>query len=715
MAEVLASFPVYRSYLPEGRAHLDEALAMARQHRPDLADAFDRLAPVLGDPEHPAARRFQQTSGMVMAKGVEDCAFYRFSRLTSLNEVGGDPDQFALDPARFHELMAERQRDWPLAMTHDHHPRHQAQRGHAGPDRRHWLRFRTFGPTPSTRLLELAPLPDPGFGSLLWQAVLGAWPASRERLHDYAEKAMREAGEHTTWTDPDEAYEAAVHAAVDAAFDSAEVRSVLDDLMTATETAGRSNGLALKLLALTVPGVPDVYQGTELWDHSLADPDNRRPVDFDERARLLADGPADPKLLVTTDRAATAPRPARALHVVRRRAGAGRGGRARARLRPWRRGHRRHPAARRVGRAGWLGRHDAGARRQVARRADRPAGRSPPSGTAGRASGRAAGEGALMATRGRFDVWAPIPRRVRLSVGDDVVPMRATDGGWWTPDAEVPDGEVDYGYLLDDDDKVLPDPRSRRQPAGVHERSRTFDPAAYAWGDAAWTGRQLAGAVVYELHVGTFTPEGTLDAALGRLDHLRSIGVDLVEVMPVNAFNGTHNWGYDGVLWHAVQETYGGPAAYQRFVDGCHAAGLGVIQDVVYNHLGPSGNYLPLFGPYLKAGTQHLGRPGQPRPGRCGGGAPLHPRQRADVARRLSRRRAAAGRRARPRRLLRRAPAGGDRDRGGRDVRPPAPAADADRRVRPQRRQARSPRARPAATVSTRSGATTSTTPCMSR
>jgi (1->4)-alpha-D-glucan 1-alpha-D-glucosylmutase len=150
------------------------------------------------------------------------------------------------------------------------------------------------------RLLALAPLPDRGFGSLLWQAALGAWPASRERLHGYAEKAMREAGDHTTWTDPDAAYEAAVHAAVDAAFDSDEVRSVLDDLISATEAPGRSNGLALKLLALTVPGMPDVYQGTELWDHSLADPDNRRPVDFDERARLLAEGPADAKLLVTT-------------------------------------------------------------------------------------------------------------------------------------------------------------------------------------------------------------------------------------------------------------------------------------------------------------------------------------------------------------------------------------------------------------------------------
>ncbi len=206
--------------------------------------------------------------------------------------------------------------------------------------------------------------------------------------------------------------------------------------------------------------------------------------------------------------------------------------------------------------------------------------------------------------RGRFDLWAPRPDRVRLSVGDDVVDMTRDTDGWWTPARPVPDGpgsaEVDYGYLVDDSDTALPDPRSRRQPAGVHERSRTFDPDAFAWSDDRWTGRQLAGSVIYELHLGTFTPEGTLDAAVGRLGHLVDLGVDLVELLPVNAFNGTHNWGYDGVLWSAVDETYGGPAAYQRFVDAAHAAGLGVVQDVVHNHLGPSGNYLPVFGPYVK-------------------------------------------------------------------------------------------------------------------
>jgi maltooligosyltrehalose trehalohydrolase len=200
-----------------------------------------------------------------------------------------------------------------------------------------------------------------------------------------------------------------------------------------------------------------------------------------------------------------------------------------------------------------------------------------------------------------FAVWAPVPERVRLQVDGAVHDMRRDDGGWWRAGVEA-SPEADYGYLLGDDDTPRPDPRSRRQPDGVHGLSRRFDPAAHAWGDAAWTGRPLAGGVVYEMHVGTFTPEGTLDSAIGRLDHLVDLGVAFVELLPVNGFDGTHNWGYDGVLWYAVQESYGGPAAYQRFVDACHQRGLGVLQDVVYNHLGPSGNYLPLFMPVFSEG-----------------------------------------------------------------------------------------------------------------
>ncbi|WP_210648891.1 malto-oligosyltrehalose trehalohydrolase [Nocardioides sp. SYSU D00065] len=212
------------------------------------------------------------------------------------------------------------------------------------------------------------------------------------------------------------------------------------------------------------------------------------------------------------------------------------------------------------------------------------------------------------ALRTPFDVWAPRPERVRLSLAGEVVEMTRAGDGWWTPTEPVPTptAAVDYGYLIDDDPDPRPDPRSRRQPDGVHGLSR-WEPTAYEWSDASWTGRQLAGSVVYELHVGTFTPEGTFDAAAERLEHLLDIGVDLVELLPVNAFNGTHNWGYDGVGWFAVHEGYGGPDGYRRFVDACHAAGLGVVQDVVYNHLGPSGNYLPLYGPYLKDGRNTWG------------------------------------------------------------------------------------------------------------
>lgn len=198
-----------------------------------------------------------------------------------------------------------------------------------------------------------------------------------------------------------------------------------------------------------------------------------------------------------------------------------------------------------------------------------------------------------------IEVWAPRASRMRLRHAGGDLDLHPRGGGWWRADAPLADGDR-YGFVLDDGDAVRPDPRSRRQPDGVHDLSAWFDADAHEWNDDAWTGRQLAGGVVYELHIGTFTPEGTLDAAAARVDHLVDLGVTHVELLPVNGFNGVWNWGYDGVLWYTVHEAYGGPAAYQRFVDACHRRGLAVIQDVVYNHLGPSGNYLPEFGPYLR-------------------------------------------------------------------------------------------------------------------
>jgi maltooligosyltrehalose trehalohydrolase len=193
-------------------------------------------------------------------------------------------------------------------------------------------------------------------------------------------------------------------------------------------------------------------------------------------------------------------------------------------------------------------------------------------------------------------VWAPGARRVRV-VADGVERELRRDGDWWRDDRELPPG-TRYGFLLDDGGAALPDPRGRFLPDGVHGLSEVVDLPA----PRPWAGRRLDGAVIYELHIGTFTPGGTLDDAIGRLDHLVELGIDFVEPLPVNGFNGAYNWGYDGVAWYAVDDSYGGPGAYLRFVDACHARGLGVIQDVVYNHLGPSGNYLPLFGPYLDKG-----------------------------------------------------------------------------------------------------------------
>ncbi|MGK2867204.1 MAG: malto-oligosyltrehalose trehalohydrolase [Mycobacterium sp.] len=209
----------------------------------------------------------------------------------------------------------------------------------------------------------------------------------------------------------------------------------------------------------------------------------------------------------------------------------------------------------------------------------------------------------MTAEKKQFAVWAPRPERVRLHVDGTVYPMERAADDWWR--AEVPaDADSRYGFVLDDDDTVLPDPRSARQPDGVHAPSQLWTPDATP---TDWAGRSIEGATIYELHIGTFTAAGTLDSAIEKLSYLVDLGIDFVEIMPVNAFSGTHGWGYDGVLWYAVHEPYGGPDALLRFVDACHAHGLGVLLDAVFNHLGPSGNYLPRFGPYLSTGSNPWG------------------------------------------------------------------------------------------------------------
>ncbi len=195
-------------------------------------------------------------------------------------------------------------------------------------------------------------------------------------------------------------------------------------------------------------------------------------------------------------------------------------------------------------------------------------------------------------------VWAPGKDRVEAEVAGERHDMTGTDDGWWQVDVPAAAPGTDYAFRVDGGEP-RPDPRSAWQPQGVDGPSRLVDHSAFAWTDAGWRGLPLAGAVLYELHIGTFTPDGTFDAAIDRLDHLVELGVDAVELLPVNAYAGRWGWGYDGVAWFAVHEPYGGPEGLKRFVDACHGRGLGVVVDAVYNHLGPAGNYLPEFGPYL--------------------------------------------------------------------------------------------------------------------
>ena len=309
LAELLACFPVYRSYLPLGLEHLEEAARSAKRHRAELSDTVDALLPALSDPAHPAAVRFQQTSGMVMAKGVEDTAFYRYTRLGSLTEVGADPSEFSIGVAEFHRRQQLRQAAFPFSLTTL--STHDTKRGE---DVR--ARISVLAEMPGeweaalNRLRELVPLGDGPLEALLWEAIVGAWPASRERLHAYAEKAAREAGNSTGWSEPREDFERRMHGLVDSAFDHPGVVAVLEGLLETVRMPGWSNSLSAKLIQLTAPGVPDVYQGSELWETSLVDPDNRRPVDFDERRLYLAaiDAGARPpidetgaaKLLVTS-------------------------------------------------------------------------------------------------------------------------------------------------------------------------------------------------------------------------------------------------------------------------------------------------------------------------------------------------------------------------------------------------------------------------------
>ena len=203
-----------------------------------------------------------------------------------------------------------------------------------------------------------------------------------------------------------------------------------------------------------------------------------------------------------------------------------------------------------------------------------------------------------------FKLWAPRPKRVSVQVvcqsGTEVYEMQGPDErGFWRATVQDAGPGDDYGFLLDGNPQPWPDPRSQWQPHGVHGLSRIYDQKAFQWRDKFWQGPPLTGAVIYEMHIGTFTREGTFDSAITKLPELANLGITHIEVMPVAAFPGDRGWGYDGVALFAVTDNYGGPEALKRFVDACHCTGIAVLLDVVYNHFGPVGNYTGKYGPYV--------------------------------------------------------------------------------------------------------------------
>jgi (1->4)-alpha-D-glucan 1-alpha-D-glucosylmutase len=292
VAALLGYIDVYRCDYPGLVAILPNALAQTAAAAPDLGPPLQVVATALAAADRAPSVRLQQLCGAVTAKATEDCLFYRDARLVSLNEVGGDPHRFGVGAAEFHHRAATRAALWPQTMTtlttHDT-KRSEDVRARIGVLSQVPSLWREF----VTRWEGIAQSPDAATGLFLWQNIFGVWPVSgevnaelRDRLHAYAEKAIREAAWHTSWQDPNTEFEAGVHGWLDAVLDG-PVTKELTALVNQLDSHAESDALSQKLLALTVPGIPDVYQGSELWDDSLVDPDNRRPVDYAARRTAL--------------------------------------------------------------------------------------------------------------------------------------------------------------------------------------------------------------------------------------------------------------------------------------------------------------------------------------------------------------------------------------------------------------------------------------------
>lgn len=732
LREIICCFPVYRTYLSlwsdnvtsTDRNHIGKALERSRENRyldKGLLEAIGlillrdwRFWPQLNNLDSTSVglqeqlRHFvvklQQLSGPVMAKGLEDTTFYRYFLLTSLNEVGGDPNQFGITDSQFHEHNQYRMQNWAFSLsttsTHDT-KRSEDMRCRLNvlseiPEEffehiRKWMegnsKYRVI-------LRDLGSVPHPNEEYFIYQTMIGVWPLDRSkpdaelihRLEQYFRKAVKESKLYTSWTVPNREYEDGI---IDFVKNILGDQQFLRDFVSFTTKVadyGLANSLSQVVLKLTSPGIPDVYQGTEMWDFSLVDPDNRREVDFSLRKNVLGtfcSGIVKPSLELLGDLMQNISdgriklyvtmallnlrrdkwelfghdslytplhiQGSKANHVIafaRSKdsqsviVAAGRfftslcvpGSSGRwpspscwedteilvseipasehTRYRDVLTGHIYRPTKLSGGFAFQLQHIFQKAPFAVLEEiieedhfAPKPSYR----GTFG--AFPVHGDMGV-----EFRVWAPSATQVSVVFYDQLgqetftVPLSSKD-----PHSGIFHGTVTsvaagilYKYKIDGRGP-FPDPASRYQPLGVHGPSQVMKTAGMECVCSEnWAGCPSAdGISIYELHVGTFTPEGTYLALEERLPYIKDLGVKVIELMPLGDFPGDRNWGYDGVCLYAPSRAYGSPESLRRLISTAHKLGLAIIVDLVYNHLGPDGNYLSEFSPYYFTKEHH--------------------------------------------------------------------------------------------------------------
>ncbi|MDR1861960.1 MAG: malto-oligosyltrehalose synthase [Candidatus Ancillula sp.] len=598
---------------------------------------------------------FSQILSSISAKGIEDTFYYRFSPLVSLMEIGGDPYIYSRSIQTFHNFCTDVQLNSPYTMTSlSTHDSKRSEDVRAillviseNVDRWEALLSRVRSVSNQFR----TPYIDQNIENHIWQIILGTWrfsddggePIEFTRLEKYLIKVMREAKIFTTWNYVHTVYEAEMITFFQKCLNDECIIDLFKSFVKDNYRFIRSAILTQKALQLLMPGVPDLYQGSELVLQTLVDPDNRRNIDYTDRIKRLGDVQENvfsdlsnslhnEKMLITH------------LALKMRKVHYNAFSSASSSYQPLpsstdcclgfsrlENGNQRVVCL--VERySGSLERHAAWSDHTVSLPSNNNESIlwhnvltdeyfKPGNVKLSRIFAQypvAILEYVHQKTKKNYlEVWAPFAKNVTCSVAKPksyantmdwqsikstvkfkTVKMRQIPDkkGWWRTKSAVP-SKCDYFFNVDQNEQ-LPDPRSKMQPFGVNGLSRNIILDDYTFDDTSWFGNDVKGSVIYELHIGTFTEEGTFGAAMKKLEYLKELGVDIIEILPVSVFDGKFGWGYDGVDIYAVNQEYGGPVEFKRFVNKAHNLQIAVCLDVVYNHLGPTGNYLNKFAPY---------------------------------------------------------------------------------------------------------------------